>query len=118
MAPSPGSRLRLALCLVGALSVAAVHAGAPDGRSFDHARFDALLRAYVDSAGLVDYAGLARESAARDEKLALLINAYNAFTLRLILDHRPVASIKDIPSGKRWKDGAWENTGSRSSFPR
>ena len=34
----------------------------------------------------------------RNEKLALLINAYNAFTLRLILDHYPVGSIKDIPA--------------------
>ena len=122
-----------AVCLVVAVSAAEVHAGAPNGPSFDHARFDALLRAHVDSAGLVDYAGLARESAAldaylaslasapleelgRDEKLALLINAYNAFTLRLILDHRPVASIRDIPSGKRWDDRRWRLAGETLSL--
>ena len=122
-----------ALCLVVAVSAAAVHAAAPNGPSFDHARFDALLRAHVDSAGLVDYAGLSRESAAldaylaslasapfeelgRDEKLALLINAYNAFTLRLILDHRPVSSIKDIPSGKRWDDRRWRLAGEMVSL--
>jgi len=122
-----------ALCLVVAVSAAAVHAAAPNGPSFDHARFDALLRAHVDGAGLVDYAGLAGESAAsdaylaslasapleelgRDEKLALLINAYNAFTLRLILDHRPVASIKDIPSGKRWDDRRWRLAGETLSL--
>ena len=33
---------------------------------------------------------------ARDERLAFLINAYNAFTVQLILDHYPVASIKNI----------------------
>jgi hypothetical protein len=115
------------------VSTAEVHAEAPNGRSFDHARLDALLRAHVDSAGLVDYAGLSRESAAldaylaslasapleelaRDEKLALLINAYNAFTLRLILDHRPVASIKDIPSGKRWDDRRWPLAGETLSL--
>ena len=30
------------------------------------------------------------------QKLAFLINAYNAFTIKLILDHYPVKSIKDI----------------------
>jgi len=75
MAPSPGSRLRLALCLVAAVLPAAVHAAAPDGRSFDHARFDALLRSHVDGAGLVDYAGLSRESQALDAYLASLASA-------------------------------------------
>jgi len=116
-----------------AVPAAEVLAAEPNGWSFDHARLDALLRAHVDSTGLVDYAGLSRESAAldaylaslgsapfeelgRDEKLALLINAYNAFTLRLILDHRPVASIKDIPSGKRWDDRRWMLAGETLSL--
>jgi hypothetical protein len=34
----------------------------------------------------------------RDQKLAFLINAYNAFTIKLILDHYPVKSIRDIGS--------------------
>jgi hypothetical protein len=38
----------------------------------------------------------------RDEKLAFLLNAYNAFTLRLVLDYWPVGSVRDIPSGERW----------------
>ncbi len=42
------------------------------------------------------------------EKLALLVNAYNAFTMRLILDHYPVKSIKDIPAKKRWDDKRWQ----------
>ena len=116
-----------------AVPAAEVLAAEPNGRSFDHARLDALLRAHVDSTGLVDYAGLSRESAAldaylaslasapfeelgRDEKLALLINAYNAFTHRLILDHRPVSSIKDIPSGKRWDDRRWRLAGEMVSL--
>ncbi|NQZ00409.1 MAG: DUF547 domain-containing protein [Bdellovibrionales bacterium] len=32
----------------------------------------------------------------REQKLAFLINAYNAFTLKLIINHYPVKSIKDI----------------------
>lgn len=106
---------------------------AASGESFDHSRFDALLRAHVDPDGLVDYAGLEREQASldayvaslatarfeemgRDEKLALLINAYNAFTLRLILDHRPLVSIKDIPGDKRWDDRRFRLAGETLSL--
>lgn len=41
----------------------------------------------------------------RDQKLAFLINAYNAYTIKLILDHYPVKSIKDIGGwfGSPWK---------------
>lgn len=95
-----------------------------NGPTMDHSAFDALLREHVDGDGWVDYEGLRKDamsldmyiasvanapfgSLGRDEKLALLINAYNAFTLRLILDHYPVESIKDIPSAKRWADRRW-----------
>ena len=44
----------------------------------------------------------------RNERLALFINAYNAFTLRLILDYFPIQSIKDIPAAKRWDDKRWQ----------
>ena len=99
------------------------------GAEFDHALLEALLEKHVDEGGWVDYAGLGRDAQrlgeyldavskapfdqmGRNEKLALLINAYNAFTLRLILDHYPVESIKDIPAPKRWKDRRW-NVGGR-----
>ncbi|MBU0995236.1 MAG: DUF547 domain-containing protein [Proteobacteria bacterium] len=39
-----------------------------------------------------------------DEKLSFLINAYNAFTVKLILDHYPVNSIRDI---KTFFKGPW-----------
>ncbi len=95
-----------------------------DGPTFDHSAFDALLRKHVNKDGWVDYEGLHTEAATldayiallgnvpfadlgRDEKLALLLNAYNAFTLRLILDHYPVESIKDIPAAKRWDAKRW-----------
>ena len=91
---------------------------------FDHSAFDTLLRTHVDRDGQVDYEGLAGDADAldryiaalsvapfaslgRDEKLALLINAYNAFTLRLILDHDGIDSIKDIPASKRWEHKRW-----------
>ncbi|WP_246004379.1 DUF547 domain-containing protein [Marinimicrobium koreense] len=38
----------------------------------------------------------------KDQQLAFLINAYNAFTLKLIVDHYPVDSIKD--TGSFWQN--------------
>ncbi|MGE0376269.1 MAG: VTT domain-containing protein [Planctomycetaceae bacterium] len=97
----------------------------PDGPTVDHATFDALLREHVDADGWVDYQSLQGnpapldrylgeladapfESLGRNEKLALLINAYNAFTLRLILDHWPLESIQDIPQDQRWEAARWQ----------
>lgn len=79
-----------------------------------HTSFDELLQKYVDDKGMVDYKGLGKErpklkaylkiiesnppqkSWTEDEKLAYWINAYNAFTLELILDNYPIKSIKEI----------------------
>ncbi|WP_460549065.1 DUF547 domain-containing protein [Hymenobacter daeguensis] len=82
----------------------------------DHSAFDKLLKKHVSAQGLVDYKGFKTDEKAFDQYLALLsknppaaswpkneqmvywINAYNAYTIRLILDHYPVESIKDIGS--------------------
>jgi hypothetical protein len=102
--------------------LAEVHA--EEGEGFEHRDLDELLRATVDDEGWVDYgavearsgeldAYLARLAAVdldalrRDALLALYINAYNAFTLRLILDHRPLGSIQDIPEAERWAAERW-----------
>lgn len=100
---------------------------------FDHSVLDTLLTKHVDADGWVDYQGLDADAArldayleavaaapfdrmSRDEKLALLINAYNAATLRLILDFRPVKSIKDIPAAKRWDHRRWKVGGKTMSL--
>ncbi len=97
----------------------------PNGPRFDHRPFDELLKAHVAPGGWVDYQGLSRDSGkldaylarlaeapfgefGRDEKLALLLNAYNAFTLRLILDHYPIDSIRSIPEDRRWDAVRWK----------
>jgi hypothetical protein len=36
------------------------------------------------------------DSFSKSEQMSFLINAYNAFTIKLILDHYPVKSIRDI----------------------
>jgi len=82
-----------------------------------HEKWTALLQKYVDNSGLVNYRGIKVESAKLDEYLAILsrqkpgnnwtknetlafwINAYNAFTVKLILDNYPLKSIKDLNPG-------------------
>ncbi len=79
--------------------------------SFDHGLFDGLLRAHVHE-GIVDYAAfraapefpqyLAQLAAfdpaplPRAEQLAFWINAYNAYTIQLILSHKERESIRNI----------------------
>lgn len=84
----------------------------------DPAPFNAVLQKLVDGQGLVDYVALQRDPAQLDryikalsdlaperfaswsevEQIAVLINAYNAFTLRAIIENDPIRpSIKAIP---------------------
>lgn len=83
----------------------------------DHSAWDQILGASVrlgaDGVARVDYAALVAERAALDryladlqavsvdalarpEQMAYWINLYNALTVRVIVDHYPVASIRDI----------------------
>jgi uncharacterized membrane protein YdjX (TVP38/TMEM64 family) len=115
--------------------VAAVetHAGNTGSAAFDHSAFDALLREHVDQNGLVDYAALRAQqprldayltalaqvplhALGRDETLALLLNAYNAFTLQLVVERWPVASIRDIPDSDRWDAQRWNLAGATLSL--
>ncbi|MEM9380186.1 MAG: DUF547 domain-containing protein [Planctomycetota bacterium] len=109
------------LALTSALAAALTAANGDDlagASAFDHthAGLTAVLGAALDEAGLVDYAGLRRSPDAldaylrgleaatpadhagwtRDERYAFWINAYNAYTLRLIRDEGPVSSIKKL----------------------
>lgn len=82
-----------------------------------HSTWDALLKKHVDDQGMVNYKGMMRDSTelkkylnllsknhpneknwTKEERLAYWINAYNAFTVKLIINHYPVESIKDIGS--------------------
>jgi len=84
----------------------------------DHGTYTDLLQTYVDGAGMVDYAALKADHDAalapylrmlaetdpssldEPERLAFWINAYNALTLKLIIDHFPVETIRSItPAG-------------------
>ncbi len=107
-----------------AVQLREVYADQKTGEGFDHSTFDSVLGEFVTPNGRVRYTELLARPAAldeylaqlakadfeplsRDAKFALLINAYNAFTLRLILDHWPLKSIQDIPSAQRWDARRW-----------
>ena len=129
----PPDTWRWLLALFGPPRVAMREGHAPGGAAFDHGLLDVLLQAHVAASGTVDYAGLAQDgrtldayldrvaaaefdALSRNDKLALLINLYNAATLRLVLDHMPLASIRDIPAGNRWKARRWSVGGRRMSL--
>lgn len=85
--------------------------------------FNALLKTYVDAEGKVDYKGLRKNKALLDIYLnylektipgkrwssnkakAFWMNAYNAYTIKLILDSYPLKKITDI---KRKGKNAWK----------
>lgn len=98
--------------------------------AFDHSLFNILLSESVDADGWVDYQGIKNaeprlqtyldsiaaadpDALGRDDRLALLINAYNAFTLKLILEHYPLRSVKDVSAAERWDAVRW-NLGGRT----
>lgn len=80
-----------------------------------HQVWDELVKTHVKSNGMVDYKGFIRDKTklehylrlisanapdrktwSKNEQLAYWINAYNAFTVKLIVDHYPVKSIRDL----------------------
>jgi hypothetical protein len=96
-----------------------------------HGIFNELLESYVSSSGKVNYAGLKsnqtklekylkalssntiKKDWSRNKKLAYWINAYNAFTIKRILDHYPLKSIMDLDNGNTW-DVKWIKLGSET----
>ena len=97
-----------------------------ESKPVNHAMFDGLLKKYVNTEGYVDYKGFIKDSVkfnsyldllskshpndknwSKDESLAYWINAYNAFTIKLICMHYPLKSIKDIKSGIPFVSDTW-----------
>ena len=106
---------------------------------FGYAKYDALLRAHVDTEGYVDYPGLLAKRADLDqfvasmgavadaeyaawpepEQLAFWINAYNAITLQYILDNYPIkkggliSGLRYPANSIRQIDGVWDTLTSK-----
>lgn len=88
----------------------------------NYEKWEKVLNTYVNGDGRVDYDGLKANRAAldsfitnqvenadikalsKDEKKAFWINAYNALTMRLIVDHYPLkfGGIRTINWGRPW----------------
>ncbi len=94
-------------------------AGVSDN-SFDHSKWNELLQKNVSSSGAVNYDGfkasqkdldvylgqlkskVPNSSWNKNQAMAYWINAYNAFTVKLILNNYPLKSIMDVNNGKAW----------------
>ncbi len=96
-------------------------------RPITHEIWDSLLQDNVTEEGAVNYKGIIADSVKfnkylsllknnhpnkanwnKDEQLAYWINAYNAFTVKLIVDNYPVKSIKDIKNGIPFVNTVWD----------
>jgi len=92
-----------------------------------HEIWNTLLQKHVSESGHVSYKGILADSLqfnqyigqlqkshpnkknwTKDERLAYWLNAYNAFTVKLIIDNYPVSSIKDIKNGIPFVNTVWD----------
>lgn len=106
---------------------ATVQGGEYTSEPVSHSSWDALLKKHVDEKGMVNYKGFIKDSLELNEYLSILesshpnkekwtdqeqlaywINAYNAFTIRLIIRNYPVESIKDIAGGIPFINTPWD----------
>lgn len=88
-----------------------------------HSLFTKVLQSHVEN-GLVDYSGVKADTLfeqylhvlavtdpatldSRDDQLAFWINAYNAYTIKLIVERMPLESIRDISLGLPILFGPW-----------
>jgi len=91
-----------------------------------HERWSELLTKHVTESGKVNYEGFIKDQIqfeeylsqlsqsppgtnwSDEEKIAYWINAYNAFTVKLIIDHYPLKSIKNISDGLPMINSPWD----------
>ncbi|NRB64928.1 MAG: DUF547 domain-containing protein [Saprospiraceae bacterium] len=115
------------LSIIASLPSCKVKEYVSDSKPVDHSLWDQLTRKHVHPEGYVDYAGFVADSNllvayldmlsenhpndtywSRDQQLAYWINAYNAFTVKLIVDHYPVIGIKEIKNGIPFVNTVWD----------
>jgi len=93
----------------------------------EHTIWNDLLQVYVSEQGNVNYKGFIQDSVklnqylsliernhptdsnwTKNEQLAYWINAYNAFTVKIIIKNYPVKSIKDIAGSIPFVNSTWD----------
>ncbi len=95
-------------------------------KTINHDSWTNLLSTHVTKDGFVNYEGFAEESIqlqtyldlisnnppkdnqTEEYKMAFWINSYNAYTVKLILDHYPLESIKKISDGLPMINSPWD----------
>ena len=86
--------------------------------TFDHSKFDQILKQYVDHKGLVDYNRISKDSRfkeymeslksvkveelSRNGQLAFWLNAYNAVTIDKVIKWKPKKSVRETLVPKVW----------------
>ncbi len=93
---------------------------APQVQPLSHDTWNQLLQKYVSATGVVNYSGFKSNKKELETYLKILennpptskwsskkemaywINAYNAWTIKTIIDHYPISSITKIDGGKTW----------------
>lgn len=114
------------LIIVSFSSCAQKHEFAGSNPAPSHQLWTELLGQHVTDAGWVSYSTFQTDTAklneyldmlslappnagwSENEKLAYWINAYNAFTIKLILNHYPVTGIKQIKKGISFINSVWD----------
>jgi len=98
-----------------------------DSKPVTHETWNALLKKHVNNEGMVNYKAFLKDTSelnrylhlletahpndknwSREEQMAYWINAYNAYTIQLILRNYPVESIKDIKKGVAFVNSVWD----------
>jgi hypothetical protein len=108
----------LAISGIFCLGCDAATAKEPASNAPSHQRWNELLKTHVSEKGNVNYKAFIKDKDkfeqylsliknshpnkqwSKDEQMAYWINAYNAFTVKLILDNWPVKNIKNIGGAK------------------
>jgi len=110
--------MRIRTLTLFAVLAACLWSGTAWASGFDHAPWDRVLKRFVTEASRVDYAALQDDAAdldryvsalgarspvshpqdfpTRGSQLAYWINAYNAFTMKSVIEHWPTKSVRDI----------------------
>ena len=99
---------------IGLIAWILINANIVFSQGISHERFNLLLRKHVTTDGKVNYKGFIKDSLQlneyllslsknpptdswpKNEIMAFWINAYNAWTIKLIINYYPLESIKDI----------------------
>jgi len=86
----------------------------------DYKSWDTFLKKYVSASGDLDYKSIKANkkeleaitktfsetsvstSWSKNDQLAFWINAYNVFTIDLVVNHYPIKSIQNLDGGKTW----------------